>query len=114
TQGHIVVRTRVSADGHAIYADVVDDGPGVAPDALARVFEPFFTTKTVGSGTGLGLSVSYGILEEHGGKLSVQSRPGETIFIIELPVTRVPEPAPAPAPRRRAPSGTGRVALVVA
>jgi len=113
TQGQILVRTRVSADGRAIYADVVDDGPGIAPDALPRVFEPFFTTKTVGSGTGLGLSVSYGILEEHGGKLSVQSRPGETIFTIELPVTRVPEPAPAPAPRRLAPSGTGRVALVV-
>ncbi|HEY2996051.1 MAG TPA: GAF domain-containing protein [Methylomirabilota bacterium] len=113
TQGQILVRTRVSADGRAIYADVVDDGPGIAPDALPRVFEPFFTTKTVGSGTGLGLSVSYGILEEHGGKLSVQSRPGETIFTIELPVTRVPEPAPVPAPRRLAPSGTGRVALVV-
>jgi two-component system NtrC family sensor kinase len=112
-QGRIRVRTRVSADSRTIYADVVDDGPGILPEALSRVFEPFFTTKTVGSGTGLGLSVSYGILEEHGGKLSVQSKPGETIFTIELPVTRAPEPAPAPTPRRVAPSGTGRVALVV-
>jgi PAS domain S-box-containing protein len=113
TQGRILVRTRVSPSGQTIYADVTDDGPGIAPEALSRVFEPFFTTKTVGSGTGLGLSVSYGILEEHGGRLSVQSRPGETTFTIELPVTRAPEPAPAPMPRRVAPSGTGRVALVV-
>jgi len=112
-QGRILVRTRVSADNRTIYADVVDDGPGILPDALPRVFEPFFTTKTVGSGTGLGLSVSYGILEEHGGKLSVQSKPGETIFTVELPVTRAPEPAPALTPKRVAPSGTGRVALVV-
>ena len=54
-----------------------------------------------------------GILEEHGGRLSVQSRPGETTFTIELPVTRAPEPAPPAPPRRLAPSGTGRVALVV-
>ena len=113
SQGHILVRTRMSPDGRTIHADVIDDGPGIPPEALPRVFEPFFTTKTVGSGTGLGLSVSYGILEEHGGKLSVQSRPGETIFTIELPVTRAPEAAPAQPPRRLAPSGTGRVALVV-
>src|SRR6266850_1109047 len=112
-QGRIVVRTRVSADGRTLYADVVDDGPGILPEAMPRVFEPFFTTKSVGSGTGLGLSVSYGILEEHGGKLSVQSRPGETVFTIELPVTRVPEATFVSTPRRLAPSGTGRVALVV-
>jgi len=112
-QGRILVRTRLQPDGQAIYADVVDDGPGIAADALPRVFEPFFTTKIVGSGTGLGLSVSYGIIEEHGGQLSVQSRPGETIFTIELPVTRVPEAVVAPMPRRLAPSGKGRVALVV-
>jgi two-component system NtrC family sensor kinase len=113
TSGHILVRTRVSADGTSVFADVIDDGPGIAPEALPRVFEPFFTTKTVGSGTGLGLSVSYGILEEHGGKLSVQSAPGQTVFTIELPVTRTPQPVPAPMPKRVAPSGTGRVALVV-
>jgi PAS domain S-box-containing protein len=113
TQGRILVRTRVAPGGQMIYADVIDDGPGIPTEALPRVFEPFFTTKMVGSGTGLGLSVSYGILEEHGGRLSVQSCPGETIFTVELPVTRAPEPASAPTPRRLAPSGTGRVALVV-
>jgi PAS domain S-box-containing protein len=112
-QGRIVVRTRVSPTAEWVYADVVDDGPGIATDALPRVFEPFFTTKMVGSGTGLGLSVSYGILEEHGGRLTVQSRRGETIFTVELPVSRAPEPAAPAVPRRRLPSGEGRVALVV-
>ncbi len=112
-QGRIVVRTRVSEAGDYVCADVVDDGPGIASDALPRVFEPFFTTKMVGSGTGLGLSVSYGILEEHGGRLTVQSRRGETTFTVELPVNRAPEPGPKARSLRPMPSGEGRVALVV-
>ncbi len=112
-QGRIVVRTRTSAVADMVYADVVDDGPGIAPDAMPRVFEPFFTTKMVGSGTGLGLSVSYGILEEHGGRLSVQSRRGETIFTVELPVGTTPRSAVPADARRPVPRGDGRLALVV-
>ena len=112
-QGRIVVRTRMSDKGDYVCADVIDDGPGIASDALPRVFEPFFTTKMVGSGTGLGLSVSYGILEEHGGRLTVQSRRGETIFTVELPVSRAPEPGPKARALRPMPSGEGRLALVV-
>jgi PAS domain S-box-containing protein len=112
-QGRILVRTRVSPDRAVVYADVVDDGPGVPPEALPRVFEPFFTTKIVGSGTGLGLSVSYGILEEHGGRLSVQSWPGETTFTVELAVSGAPAEAPSPSPPRAVPRGEGRTALVV-
>jgi PAS domain S-box-containing protein len=112
-KGCIVVRTRVSEAGDYVCADVVDDGPGIASDALPRVFEPFFTTKMVGSGTGLGLSVSYGILEEHGGRLTVQSRRGETIFTVELPVNHAPAPGPKARSLRPMPSGEGRVALVV-
>ncbi len=89
-QGRIMIRTRMRADDAAVCAEVVDDGPGVPVEAQSRIFEPFFTTKSPGSGTGLGLSVSYGIIEEHGGRLSVQSRPGETIFALELPATRPP------------------------
>jgi PAS domain S-box-containing protein len=111
--GRIVVRTRASAAGDVVYADVVDDGPGVSPEALPRVFEPFFTTKMVGSGTGLGLSVSYGILEEHGGRLTLKSRRGETTFTVELPVSIAAPAAPAPAAPRSVPPGSGRVALVV-
>jgi two-component system NtrC family sensor kinase len=112
-QGRIVVRTRVSDGGDTVCAEVIDDGPGIASDALPRVFEPFFTTKMVGSGTGLGLSVSYGILEEHGGRLTVQSRSGETIFTVELPVSRLPEPELKAQTLRPMPPGQGRVALVV-
>jgi two-component system NtrC family sensor kinase len=66
---------------------VRDDGPGMAPDTCARVFEPFFTTKPVGQGTGLGLSVSYGIVARHHGTLRVDSIPGAgSTFTITLPV----------------------------
>jgi two-component system sensor histidine kinase PhcS len=55
---------------------VRDNGQGILPENLERVFEPFFTTRDVGSGLGLGLSISYGIVQRHGGTLSVRSEPG--------------------------------------
>ncbi len=65
---------------------VIDDGPGMPESIRKRVFDPFFSTKPSGEGTGLGLSVSYGIVEEHGGTIHVESTPGEkTIFTISLP-----------------------------
>ncbi|HEV8642753.1 MAG TPA: GAF domain-containing protein [Methylomirabilota bacterium] len=112
--GRIVFRTSVVQGGRTVRADVVDNGPGIPADILPRVFEPFFTTKEVGVGTGLGLSVSYGIAEEHGGRLSVESEPGDTAFALELPVGTPVAAARAPgAPARSAFFGDGRVALVV-
>ncbi len=112
--GRLVAVTTVT-DGGAVRAQIIDDGPGIPADTLPHVFEPFFTTKEVGTGTGLGLSVSYGIVQEHGGKLTVESEPGRTVFTIELPVS-----AARAAPRASvvtSPSavvkGWGRVALVV-
>jgi two-component system NtrC family sensor kinase len=112
--GRIILNTTVSRDGRMVHAEVIDDGPGIPHDALPHVFEPFFSTKPVGSGTGLGLSVSYGIVEEHGGHLVVESRPGRTVFRLELPV------AQSAAAQRAAPAGSpmivtgeGRIALVV-
>jgi two-component system NtrC family sensor kinase len=64
-----------------------DNGPGIAAEDIEHVFDPFFTTKDVGEGTGLGLSVSYGIVKEHGGEISVESEPGSwTRFVILLPI----------------------------
>ncbi|WP_375770605.1 HAMP domain-containing histidine kinase [Archangium gephyra] len=66
--------------------DVLDEGEGISPETLPRVFEPFFTTKDVGEGTGLGLSVSYGLIRDHGGWISVSSEPGRgSCFSIFLP-----------------------------
>ena len=68
-----------------------NDGPGIPPDVLSRIFDPFFTTKPVGVGTGLGLSLSHGIVERHGGRLSAESTPGQgATFIIDLPLDATP------------------------
>jgi signal transduction histidine kinase len=80
----ITVRIRPLAD--AARVEVLDTGPGIPPDALPRLFDPFFTTKPPGEGSGLGLSVSYGIISEHHGKLAAENRPGGgAMFVIELP-----------------------------
>jgi C4-dicarboxylate-specific signal transduction histidine kinase len=66
-----------------------DTGPGIPADLEQRIFDPFFTTKEVGRGTGLGLAVCYGIVTEHGGRISVDSTVGRgTVFRISLPATK--------------------------
>ena len=66
---------------------VTDDGPGIPDELISQIFDPFFTTKEVGTGTGLGLSVCYGIIKEHGGELRVESEHGKgTTFTVELPL----------------------------
>ena len=69
-----------------VFIEVLDTGPGISAEALPRLFDPFFTTKPPGEGSGLGLSVSYGIVAEHGGKLRAENRrEGGAIFTVELP-----------------------------
>lgn len=75
-----------------VWVEVADTGAGVAPEHLARIFEPFFTTKPVGQGTGLGLSLSYGIVQKHGGSINVHSQPGDTRFRVTLPVRAAGDP----------------------
>jgi two-component system NtrC family sensor kinase len=75
--------------GESVRVAVKDSGPGIPPEHLDQVFEPFFTTKEAGEGTGLGLSVSYSIVEKHGGHLEVESQPGQgTTFTVSLPAVQ--------------------------
>ncbi len=88
-EGEIRVRTRPTAGG--VRLEFYDDGPGIPDETQSRIFDPFFTTKPVGVGTGLGLSLSHGIIERHGGRIAVSSRPGRgTTFTIELPLDATP------------------------
>ncbi len=91
-RGRITLRTRAVPEG--VVLEFQDSGPGISPEARSRIFEPFFTTKPVGQGTGLGLSLSHGIVARHGGALEVESRPGEgACFRIRLPHDPPPEAA---------------------
>jgi signal transduction histidine kinase len=84
----------VTSNGNNVSVAVSDTGSGIAQEHIARIYDPFFTTKTnprdgQNRGTGLGLSVTYGIIQEHAGKIRVESRPGEgTTFYLDFPLTR--------------------------
>jgi signal transduction histidine kinase len=86
--GHGTLTIRTSMDGDRVRVEIGDTGPGVPEKLRQRIFEPFFTTKPVGQGTGLGLDISYRIVVgRHGGDLTVESQPGDTRFIVRLPLT---------------------------
>jgi signal transduction histidine kinase len=83
--GTVVLRTGVR--GNQVIIEIQDDGPGIPAVNLTKLFDPFFTTKEVGRGTGLGLYISLGIIQRHGGNIEAESRPGEgAIFRVVLPV----------------------------
>lgn len=85
--GQLTLRTRSGRSGDYVVVQISDTGHGIPKGNLRRIFDPFFTTKEVGRGTGLGLAISYGIVQDHGGTISVQSRVGEcTTFTIRLPI----------------------------
>ena len=86
-RGEISITTRLETDPERILVEVADNGSGLKDEDLMRVFDPFFTTRAVGEGTGLGLSVCYGIVREHGGQIIARNGPaGGAVFTIELPV----------------------------
>ncbi len=92
------LRVNLSQAKEAVALAIQDTGSGIAPENLSRIFDPFFTTKPEGEGTGLGLSVGYGIIASHGGRIDVESTIGQgTTFIISLPTT-APEMLDMPAP----------------
>jgi two-component system, NtrC family, sensor kinase len=81
------IKIITEASGENVRIIIHDNGPGISEENLRRIFDPFFTTKEVGEGTGLGLSLCYGIIKEHGGNIMPLSPPGDgAMFIIELPV----------------------------
>ncbi|MBC8521375.1 MAG: PAS domain-containing protein [Methanomicrobia archaeon] len=83
------LRIRRAVDGRFIEINFIDTGCGIPAENLDKLFDPFFTTKKVGEGTGLGLSVSYGIIEKHNGAIEVQSEVGKgSIFVVKLPVDK--------------------------
>jgi signal transduction histidine kinase len=89
--GTLMVSTQ---NGHNVQVTVADTGTGIAQEHIPRIYDPFFTTKAKpktghSGGTGLGLSVTYGIIQEHAGKIRVNSKPGEgTTFTMEFPLIR--------------------------
>ena len=107
-RGVLVVRTWHDPHQESVLLEINDDGPGVPDDVQPKIFDPFFTTKEVGQGTGLGLTVAYAIVQEHGGRIRLESRPSAgASFFVELPITGSKLPA---APIGRAGKGsTGAV-----
>lgn len=102
-RGRLIVRTRRGTAPERVVVEISDDGPGIPESHFSKIFDPFFTTKEVGHGTGLGLSLSYGIIKEHGGNIYARNRiEGGATFEIEIPVitrlqeesVRAPEPQP--------------------
>jgi PAS domain S-box-containing protein len=120
-EGRLSVSTTVAKGSDLVFIRFQDTGPGIPEHLLSRLFDPFFTTKDVGKGVGLGLSISYGIIQKHMGRIYVERTGTEgTAFVIELPVYRESPGAALenpdlekkstnsetrPAPRGRQPSG---------
>ncbi len=94
-RGVLVVRTWHHADQESVVLEINDDGPGIPEELQPKIFDPFFTTKEVGKGTGLGLTVAYAIVQEHGGRIRLESQPNAgASFFVEVPVSgRKLEPA---------------------
>jgi signal transduction histidine kinase len=87
-RGKITIRT--GSDSECVWIEVIDSGSGIAKENMTRIFDPFFTTKPVGQGTGLGLSLSYGIIQKHRGEIQVDSSVGEgSTFKVILPIRQI-------------------------
>jgi PAS domain S-box-containing protein len=112
-----LLRVRTCRSEGWVQVEIEDNGSGMTPEVMERIFDPFFTTKPQGVGTGLGLSVSYGIIKEHGGSISARSQKGVgTTFVIEIPVVTAESPAgdlpERPGGSVLTPSRTGTILVV--
>ena len=112
--GRLTVVTEGTAEGVRI--SIADEGPGVSPEIQRRIFDPFFTTKEAGEGTGLGLTICYSIIDEHGGRIWLENRSaGGAVFNVELPfgVREEEEPADAEPPAGAQPASIGGKRILV-
>jgi two-component system NtrC family sensor kinase len=113
-RGTLVARTWHEMDRDVVLLELADDGPGIPEEVVSKIFDPFFTTKDVGKGTGLGLTVAYAIIQEHGGRISAQSSPGTgAAFRIELPTASVRARPAAAKPAVQENVGAGAAVLVI-
>jgi CheY-like chemotaxis protein len=116
-RGVLVIRSWYDAEQESVILEINDDGPGIPEDVQPKIFDPFFTTKEVGQGTGLGLTVAYAIVQEHGGRIRLESRPDSgASFYVELPITgrKLPNaPAPGSPLAQQVDSVAGASVLVV-
>ena len=88
-RGRIEISTSLDTRRQAVVVRIRDSGKGIPADVLPRIFDPFYTTKDVGQGTGLGLTITYGIVQEHGGQIAAANHAdGGAVFTIELPTRR--------------------------
>jgi signal transduction histidine kinase/BarA-like signal transduction histidine kinase len=109
-RGTIVVRTWHDAERDAVILEINDDGPGIPEETQPKIFDPFFTTKEVGKGTGLGLTVAYAIVQEHGGRIRLESKAhAGASFYVEVPVSGR-KMAPEADARAKLPASTDSVA----
>jgi signal transduction histidine kinase len=100
-RGTLVVRSWHDVERESVVIEINDDGPGIAAELQPKIFDPFFTTKEVGKGTGLGLTVAYAIVQEHGGRIRLASQSGAgASFYVELPVSGTPLRPPAATPQK--------------
>ncbi len=94
--------------GYEDCVEVHDDGSGILPDDIGRIFDPFFTTRETGEGTGLGLSVSFGIVGAHGGRMQAENLSGSGArFTVRLPIGEGAEPVEPLSPETRDGQGAG-------
>lgn len=108
------VTITTSTDGSKVLAEFADNGPGIKADIVSRIFEPFFTTKEVGEGTGMGLAMARGMIEEHGGTLSHADAPGGgAVFTVALPIGNgAAQVTPEIVEEHRPGKGKGRVLVI--
>ena len=111
-----LIRVSLRAEGEQVVAEVSDNGPGIPSELLGRIFDPFFTTKPVGVGTGLGLPICRGIVQTHGGEITVDSKPGAgATFTLTFPASKLSPIMPRKSDRAPQDTSTrerGRVLVV--